>query len=223
MTDAVEIRGLEPGDAEGVCDLLRVVVPTCEARTANLVTGAWRAHTSVAAATGSGALVGVVSGTVDEAAGTAYVAVLGVRAAYRDCGVGTRLMERFHSGLPAALCEASLHVQASSADALRFYARLGYRSCGDVVPRYYRARRPADSDALPMSRPLAKRVRRQTTPDAADAADADAATRPASPPPPSDEQPHVADTPPVPHTPSPTRPSPSNSPVSREADDARES
>jgi ribosomal protein S18 acetylase RimI-like enzyme len=70
-----------------------------------------------------------------------YLMTLAVRADARRRGLASRLVQTALAWARATnvRCRAvSLHVKASNRDALAFYARLGFRQHGPVLPNHYR-------------------------------------------------------------------------------------
>jgi ribosomal protein S18 acetylase RimI-like enzyme len=87
-----------------------------------------------------------------------YLMTLAVRTDARRCGLASRLVQTALEWARATnvRCRAvSLHVKASNRPALAFYARLGFRQHGPVLPNHYRiAQVPYDGLCLRM--PLAR-------------------------------------------------------------------
>jgi ribosomal-protein-alanine N-acetyltransferase len=68
----------------------------------------------------------------------AHLALLGVRPAYRRCGIGTRLIEWLaETAIGAGIVSVDLELRASNLGARRFYEQLGFVEIAHV-PGYYR-------------------------------------------------------------------------------------
>ncbi len=84
-----------------------------------------------------------------------YIMTLGVLAAYRGRGIGTKLLESVLEaarGPPHAstLDEIYLHVQTSNEDAIHFYAKFGFVT-KELIKNYYKRIDPPDCYVLSLA------------------------------------------------------------------------
>ncbi|CAL5222318.1 g4662 [Coccomyxa viridis] len=84
-----------------------------------------------------------------------YIITLGVLAAYRNYGVGTRLLERTlrKAVEDPNIEEAVLHVQTNNEEAIRFYGKFGFE-VSQTIPGYYKKNRLDPPDAHILTKAL---------------------------------------------------------------------
>ncbi|KAJ1625689.1 acyl-CoA N-acyltransferase [Pavlovales sp. CCMP2436] len=139
----VRYRDIYPQDVLRVDDLQRQLFPVrySESFYQRLFTPG---HYTVLAVTAAGEVVGIASArtvldeVVDERR-EGYIMTLGVRADFRNLGVGGELLRRIMGVLRVHCTVAALHVKSLNADALRFYERNGFREdpAGGWYPGHY--------------------------------------------------------------------------------------